>query len=414
MTKNTVLLVQPRLRPPGGGEAVAAWLVQALCRSYRMTVLSWYPVDVAALNRHYGTQLREGDFRVFHAPRLLRALFALDPDSLSLQPSVVLWRLARLLHRRFDVVITAQDEGDLGGPGIQYIHYPGVAAWLQRVEQFRSLSYPGRVLSVLRGAHRPWMLLSDFCFGRMRQNLTLVNSDWTGRLTRAHYNIPTTTVYPPVPDVPVRHPWHEREEAFVCLGRWSGDKHIDRVVDIVERVRASGRAVRLHLIASRFDDRYRAEMLQRVAQAGDWITVHENLPRDQMTALLGRVRYGLHGNPAEHFGIAVAEMARAGCIVFVPNDGGQVEIVGHDERLLYSSPAEAAQKIATVLESPELQLELHERLQRDSARFDPACFMERMRDIVQGFLESRREALAGAAPRSHVDADTSWDGSART
>jgi hypothetical protein len=39
--------------------------------------------------------------------------------------------------------------------------------------------------------------------------------------------------------------------------------------------------------------------------------------------------------PIEPFGMAPAEMAAAGCIVFVPNDGGQIEIVNGDPRLVY-------------------------------------------------------------------------------
>ena len=39
-------------------------------------------------------------------------------------------------------------------------------------------------------------------------------------------------------------------------------------------------------------------------------------------------RYGIHGMREEHFGMAPAEMARAGAIVWVPRGGGQTEIVG--------------------------------------------------------------------------------------
>ena len=38
----------------------------------------------------------------------------------------------------------------------------------------------------------------------------------------------------------------------------------------------------------------------------------------------------LHGMREEHFGMAPAEMARAGVIVWVPNGGGQMEIVGDE------------------------------------------------------------------------------------
>ena len=41
-----VLLVQPSMQPPGGGNGVAAWVLQALVRECQVTVLSWKPVEI--------------------------------------------------------------------------------------------------------------------------------------------------------------------------------------------------------------------------------------------------------------------------------------------------------------------------------------------------------------------------------
>ncbi|HUI25034.1 MAG TPA: hypothetical protein VL403_03030, partial [Candidatus Kryptonia bacterium] len=70
-----VLLVHPSLNPPGGGRAVGAWTLQALRDTYRVDVLTWEPVNLAAINRQYGTGLRASDFR-FHgvSPALRRLL----------------------------------------------------------------------------------------------------------------------------------------------------------------------------------------------------------------------------------------------------------------------------------------------------------------------------------------------------
>ena len=51
----------------------------------------------------------------------------------------------------------------------------------------------------------------------------------------------------------------------------------------------------------------------------------------------------------EHFGMAPAEMARAGCIVWVPRGGGQMEIVGREPALMYESDDEAVEKISATL-----------------------------------------------------------------
>jgi hypothetical protein len=60
----------------------------------------------------------------------------------------------------------------------------------------------------------------------------------------------------------------------------------------------------------------------------------------------------------EHFGIAPAELQRAGCVTFVHNSGGQVEIVGSDTRLTFGSVDDAAERITGVIENPVLEQEL--------------------------------------------------------
>ena len=54
----------------------------------------------------------------------------------------------------------------------------------------------------------------------------------------------------------------------------------------------------------------------------------DDASRDEVRALMATHRYGIHGMREEHFGMAPAELARAGCIVWVPRGGGQMEIVG--------------------------------------------------------------------------------------
>ena len=57
------------MQPPGGGNGVAAWMLQALVPEHDVTVLSWWPIDVDPINRFFGTSLRSGDFATLVAPR---------------------------------------------------------------------------------------------------------------------------------------------------------------------------------------------------------------------------------------------------------------------------------------------------------------------------------------------------------
>jgi glycosyltransferase involved in cell wall biosynthesis len=87
----------------------------------------------------------------------------------------------------------------------------------------------------------------------------------------------------------------------------------------------------------------------------------------------------------EHFGIAVAEMVKAGCIAFVPNDGGPVEIVGGDKRLVYQTKEEAITKIIRILSNPDEQASLRNYLNSRKELFSTERFMSQIREIVRRF-----------------------------
>jgi hypothetical protein len=109
------------------------------------------------------------------------------------------------------------------------------------------------------------------------------------------------------------------------------------------------------------------------------------ISREALLRLVSKHKYGIHGMQYEHFGIAVAEMVKAGCIVFVPGGGGQVEIVD-DERLIYNSEREAIWKIITVLSDKNFQLSLLRRLASQAQLFSTEHFINQIRGIVRGVL----------------------------
>ena len=96
-------------------------------------------------------------------------------------------------------------------------------------------------------------------------------------------------------------------------------------------------------------------------------------------------RYGIHGTAEEHFGIAVAELMRAGCLVFVPRGGGQIEIVGGDERLLYETPEDAVAKIVRAMSDPDVQGSLRNYLGSRKELFSTEQFVHRIQELVRDF-----------------------------
>jgi glycosyltransferase involved in cell wall biosynthesis len=88
---------------------------------------------------------------------------------------------------------------------------------------------------------------------------------------------------------------------------------------------------------------------------------------------------------AEHFGIAVAELQRAGCLTFVHNSGGPVEIVGNDPRLTFDRIEDAAEKIAHAIEDTGTQDQLRALVATRRDCFSTERFCASIREIIAAF-----------------------------
>jgi glycosyltransferase involved in cell wall biosynthesis len=377
-----VLLVQPSMQPPGGGNGVAAWVLQALVPEHRVTVLSWRPVEIDPINRFFGTHLERGDFDTLVVPWHWRVI----PDHLPVPAALVrlslLMRYTRHVSGPFDVVFGVFNETDYGRKGIQYIHYP---TYLR--------PRPAVDLRWYHAAHVPLRLyyaaadrLAHFSLDRLKQNLTLVNSDWTGQHVEGFLGVPTRTLYPPVADPAPGAPWQERRNGFLAIGRLSPEKEFERVMTILARVRDRVPGITLTIVGTwdRHARRYRDRLFDQARSLGSWIEFRQNVSREEIRALMATHRYGIHGMREEHFGMAPAELARAGCIVWVPRGGGQMEVVGQEPALMYDSKDDAVEKIVRALASPAEQDRLRQVLTA-SDRFSTANFVRQVRDIVDTF-----------------------------
>lgn len=380
------------LVPHGGGEGVASWILEALRQDYEVTLLTSEPVDLNLLDRRYGTSLTGSKLTVRTMNRLVRRFLELDPDPGSIQKHAYLMRLSKRVRHQYDLVVGADNEGDFGLPAVQYIHYPFLAHVYPRVRSSCDLPLGQKLACLSKGEIRPWMLVADYSFDRMKANHTLVNSDWTGRWVKEVYGINTTTVHPPAPGLFPKIEWDEREDGFVMIGRLDRAKRFDWCLKVLSVVRTKFPQVRMHIVGrSSLEARDYPVFLRALVQANSsWVTLHDDLSRVEIAELAACQRYGMHAFTGEHFGMAVAEMVRAGCIPFVHNSGGPPEIVGHDSRLIYESEEDAAEKIMQVLGNPAAQEDIRKRLALRRDCYSVETFVRAIRTEVERALKARR------------------------
>ena len=381
------MVVHKDFRSLGGGEAVAAFIIEALGRENSVSVLSWSPVPVDPINRMFGTNLSV-DLQVIPAPLLLRALVKLMPF-LSLLKLGILLRQCKKMARGFDLIISTFNEADFGRIGIQYVHDPPY--WLYPISPPDSV-FPCNLWASLTSKRRPWMFLCGFSYERMKRNVTLTNSNWTAKKLQEIYGIESEIVYPPVLGCFPEVIWDKRENGFVCLGRIVPCKRIEEIINIVRRTRSKFPDTHLHIVGHVLDDAYYKRLL-RLAQDADWIHVNENVSRQELMQLITTHRYGIHGMINESFGMAVAEMICGGCIVFVPRSGGPAEIVG-DDRLLFGSTEEAVAKITRVIQNGQEQASLREYLSVRRDLFSRERFVNQMQEIAGRFMSGKDSHLS--------------------
>jgi glycosyltransferase involved in cell wall biosynthesis len=379
----SVLVVHPYLAPVGGGNAVAAWALQALREEFAVSLATLCRPDLAAVDRSFGTSLQAAAFTTLVAPRRYRLLLSVVRTPGALLDCQLTVRLARNLDRarRFDVLFSTHNEVDFGRRGIQYVNFPGAYQPGRELERRWSHRVPGlhstfRALCYRLGRGRP---------EGARRNVFLADSEYIASRIRADYGADAVVLYPPVGGPFPSRPWHERQSAVVAVGRLVPAKRWDAVVAIVEELRRRGRLLTLTLIGHREDGRTEA-LLEHLASQRPWFRLLRDLDREQLHAELAAHRYGLHAAREEHFGIAPAEMLAAGCLPFVHNSGGPPEIVGHHPALTWNSDDEAVERIAAVLCDADLEERLRRHTAEQQPRFSTATFGANLRSIVRTCL----------------------------
>jgi len=369
-----VLIVQRSLSPPGGGNAVAAWMVQALLDRHRVGTLTAAPWSVEDTNAFYGTSIPRGAATQHVVPRPWRWLAGLPNAHLTRLRMASVYGAARALASQYDVMITAEYYTAFPTRGIQYVQFPAVLSpeperWPFIVRRYFALC--------------EWVL--GAAWTDASRNLTLANSQWTAAGLEQLGELPQPVVlYPPVLDPGAGLPWERRDDTFLIVGRFTPSKRIESAIAIVRRVRTQSIPhARLIIVGSPVDAIYASSLRRAAADEGDWIEFREDLSRDRLYEQMRRSKYGIHAMDREHFGMATAEMTRAGCLVFAHGSGGSTEVLNGETSLLWTTEDEAVQRINAIAGQRRDALDaLRARLRAHTEAFSAESFVRRFREIV--------------------------------
>lgn len=382
----------------GGSEAVVMWLIEALKHDHEVTVLTTGGWELAELNAYYGTQVKKDEVKIRIAP----VPWPVSNFSAAALRGAFFQRFACRVAGEYDIRISAYSPIDWSLPAI---HFIADFSWHRELrERFDPLT-PGYIYrdTVLR---RAYLALADACVPRsgrdvLRDDSLIANSRWTAYQIRQACGIECAgVIYPPVWTEFPSVSWGEKENAFVMIGRISAEKRIEEAIEILEAVRARGHDVHLRICGEIGEDQYGYSISQLCRERADWIVMEGRVSGARKIRTLTHCRYGIQMRSAEPFGISVAEMVKAGAIVFTPNNGGQKEILAHPD-LLFANNDDALDKICMVLASRPRQNEIRQHLSGQALQFTSTAFMRDTCDALKGKNTDEHERYSGLHNGNH-------------
>jgi glycosyltransferase involved in cell wall biosynthesis len=169
------------------------------------------------------------------------------------------------------------------------------------------------------------------------------------------------------------------------IGRIAPEKKVEQAIAILDAVRRRGHAIRLHLCGQIEDDLYGRRIARLCQEHASWVVVEGRVSGARKAQILASCRFGIQARSAEPFGISVAEMVKAGAIVFAPNNGGQAEILRHPD-LMFSNVNEAVEKIEAVLDSKFLQSFFQAHLMGQAQQYGTQIFKRKTKNFIEKLL----------------------------
>jgi glycosyltransferase involved in cell wall biosynthesis len=135
-------------------------------------------------------------------------------------------------------------------------------------------------------------------------------------------------------------------------------------------------------VGSPVDSDYHERIRGLAEREGHWIEFREDVSRLDLNTLMGRSRYGIQAMTGEHFGMATAEMTRAGCLVFAHNSGGSPEVLDHRDALLWSGEQDAVEKVVAMASGKHSPGQLSADLREHARTFSTETFSDNLDRLV--------------------------------
>ena len=182
--------------------------------------------------------------------------------------------------------------------------------------------------------------------------LHLCNSYFTKQLVKRLYGIESKVLYPPVKVEPFLKIDLKRERKYgIIIAKPEAPSGITMLPQVLQNMPKN-----IEIIIIGKADQTGLKVIRALTNKGFNLKYLGYVSEEEKMMLLQSISHYLHLGLNEAFGIIVVEAMAAGCIPIAPKSGGIPEYL--PESLLYSNPAEAADKILAKIGMDDLDLKL--------------------------------------------------------
>lgn len=265
-------------------------------------------------------------------------------------------------------------------------HMPFIKNWINNIEE----GGPDLKQKLIEKIGKTYDLM-------MRNTIVLTNSYFSKRAIEKLYGsvVKPIVIYPPVDVEKFRiNALHsnQRENMILVLSRFSPDKQLENVVDIlrilVNEVKLNANMVLVGNIAAG-DDQY-LEMLRRLTQKhglNDNLVIEVDASFDRLLELMRKSKVYLHPFAGEPFGISTVEAMSAGLIPVVPDEGGYTEFV--PEYYQFHTHQQAADIISKILIASDNNMQTErDQLSKSVSKFSNKRYQAELRKVIESLLPS--------------------------
>jgi glycosyltransferase involved in cell wall biosynthesis len=382
--KRKILITHPQIIVGGGSEACALQIVDALKNEYDVSLATMGNIDLESLNNCYNTNINKNDINIISF--LIPCIFKKKFDALRS------YKLARFCKRnadRYDLIISSYNIMDFGKKGLQFIGDLSFDDNLRR--KFDSEPKKNKKYFYHKSFLRSFYLkLRQLLFNESKdgwkKNITISNSNWCAEILYKVYKIKSSVIYPPVISKFSSIEWKDKESRFLYFGRISSEKQIEKIIEIIKIVRKDIVGLKLDIVGRKDDETYFNIIKNKCLENSDWCFLKDPVYGQEKLDFISKYKFGISARENEPFGISIAEMVKAGCIVFVPSGGGQTEIV-ENEDLIYHSFDDAIYKIKNVLLDKNLEQDIIKKLLLTKEKFSVERFTREVKNITENFFK---------------------------